>query len=430
MDQKEYLQTVAEQIRCKMARDVVAEELANHIEDQKEAFLMEGMEEAEASIKAVEEMGDPVETGVTLDLIHRPKMEWKMIAFVIGLSVLGLCLQYVIGTSVESEVYRYNFYKQVRNVIVGVGIMLVFCFLDYSRIGLYGKVGAACLFLLSVSSNFYGVTVNGQSGYMKLIINFTIHQLIYLYIPFFGGILYSYKGQGKKAFYKSIAWMIAPVLAILPVSGSLVAVSLLVIMMIQLTVVVEKGWLQIRKKAWRVAMGAVVAIPIAYVFYFLVAGETEEYSELVQITRELIRGSTWIGQGNGVTIDALPFIESDFLIIYVVSTYGVFAAALLVGTLGFFVFWIVKISINQKNQLGMVMGIGCSLVFAVQMIAYLLVNVSLLPATAMYLPLFTYGRTGTFVSFALIGILLSIYRYQNVLPASPCKMEVTMKVEL
>ena len=103
MDKKEYLQTVAEHIRCVKARDAVKMELEHHIEDQKEAFMMDGMKEEEASRKAVEEMGDPVETGITLDLIHRPKMQWKMIVAAIGLSVLGLLLQYVLMTRLGQE---------------------------------------------------------------------------------------------------------------------------------------------------------------------------------------------------------------------------------------------------------------------------------------------------------------------------------------
>ena len=61
-------------------------------------------------------------------------------------------------------------------------------------------------------------------------------------------------------------------------------------------------------------------------------------------------------------------------------------------------------------------GVGCSLVFAVQIVIYVMVNLTIFPTTAVFLPLFTYGGTGTIVSYALIGILLSIYRYQNVLP--------------
>ena len=48
MKKEEYLEILTEQIRCKMARGAVAEEMRWHIEDQTEAFLSEGMERKEA----------------------------------------------------------------------------------------------------------------------------------------------------------------------------------------------------------------------------------------------------------------------------------------------------------------------------------------------------------------------------------------------
>lgn len=61
MRAEEYLTILTEQIRCRMARGAVREEFLCHIEDQKAAFLSEGMEQAEAEEAAVREMGDPVE---------------------------------------------------------------------------------------------------------------------------------------------------------------------------------------------------------------------------------------------------------------------------------------------------------------------------------------------------------------------------------
>ena len=139
--------------------------------------------------------------------------------------------------------------------------------------------------------------------------------------------------------------------------------------------------------------------------------------------------STWIGQRVGANTNAVPFMNSDFVMTYVAMYYGRFVAVLLIGVLAAFVVWLVKMSIGQKNQLGMVMGIGCSLVFAIQTALYVLVNASLLPASAAILPMFSYGGTGIVVCFGLLGILLSIYRYQNVLPVSPCKKRVLIKVQ-
>ena len=48
MDRQEYLNSLSEQIRCKRAIPYVTKELEDHIEDQKEYFIAQGIEETEA----------------------------------------------------------------------------------------------------------------------------------------------------------------------------------------------------------------------------------------------------------------------------------------------------------------------------------------------------------------------------------------------
>lgn len=92
MDRRRYIQTVTDQIRCKRALPLVTKELEDHIEDQKCDYMTEGMEPSEAEKAAVLEMGDPVEVGIEMDRIHRPKMAWKMIGLIAVLNLAGILL--------------------------------------------------------------------------------------------------------------------------------------------------------------------------------------------------------------------------------------------------------------------------------------------------------------------------------------------------
>ena len=58
MDRNEYLEIVMEQIRCKRAVPYLKGELEDHIQDQKDAFIADGMIPEEAEMMAVREMGD------------------------------------------------------------------------------------------------------------------------------------------------------------------------------------------------------------------------------------------------------------------------------------------------------------------------------------------------------------------------------------
>ena len=47
----------------------------------------------EAEKNAVTDMGDPVEVGISLDRIHKPKVAWKLLVIVGILSLFGILLQ-------------------------------------------------------------------------------------------------------------------------------------------------------------------------------------------------------------------------------------------------------------------------------------------------------------------------------------------------
>jgi len=73
---KEFIEEVCIQVESKKAHGFLANELIAHIEDQKLAYMNEGMDENSAEERAVFQMGDPAAVGENLNLVHRPKLEW------------------------------------------------------------------------------------------------------------------------------------------------------------------------------------------------------------------------------------------------------------------------------------------------------------------------------------------------------------------
>ena len=132
LDRQEYLKSLTEQIRIKRARTMVAEEVEAHIEDQKQDFMAHGLGEEEAESMAVVEMGDPVEAGVKLDRVHRPKMEWTVLMAILVISIMGLILQAVVTSSFPTmnmstlEAFKDNFlYGGIWSaMLIGIAVML------------------------------------------------------------------------------------------------------------------------------------------------------------------------------------------------------------------------------------------------------------------------------------------------------------------
>lgn len=101
MDRRNYMELLSGQIRYKKALPLITRELEAHIEEQKTDFMAQGMTEREAEEMAVREMGDPVEVGVMMDRVHRPKMNWRLIIGIGLISLFGVGLLYALDTGIS-----------------------------------------------------------------------------------------------------------------------------------------------------------------------------------------------------------------------------------------------------------------------------------------------------------------------------------------
>ena len=135
---EEYLNILLEQIHCRQAREMVGEEIRNHIMDQAQANEQAGMEKKEALEEAVRDMGDPVEAGTALNRIHRPRTDWRMLVLIGVISILSVVVHMGIGSREESMGAVYGM-RHGMWVLIGYMAMLAVYRMDYSYIGKYAK---------------------------------------------------------------------------------------------------------------------------------------------------------------------------------------------------------------------------------------------------------------------------------------------------
>lgn len=435
MTKEEYLDIVESQIRCKMARGAVSKEIKAHIEDQAEAFRMEGMEPEDAEAAAVRGMGDPVEAGEALDRIHRPRMAWEMIALIAGLSIVGFLLQCFLKGGLEGEaISAAYFVKQLLLLLAGLGVMIGICFLDYSRIGYYAKEITVILFLLLVLGiHFFSPPVNGSLSWIYIGgISINTKLFAMLLVPLYGAILYSYRGQGYGAVLKGVFWML-PGLYIARICPSILSALILFLSFLSiLGVAVYRNWFRVSRKRVLFSMGAVMVLfPLMGYGLIMRFGAVYQRDRVeailnpetaasyqVQVIRELLDGSKLLGGFKGIRqMEVLG--TSDFIMTYIISYYGILAAVLLMGLIAFLIIRFCRISLRQRNQLGMIMGTASCAVLIFQLLFYVVSNLGsnwTLLFAGGYCPFLAFGGSGMMVTCILLGLLLSIYRYQNVLP--------------
>lgn len=433
MKREEYLQKTIDQIRCEKAKEGVKRELQDHIDDQKEAFLREGMTETEAEEAAVLEMGDPVEAGIELDRVHRPKMAWNCILLIGLLYLAGMVLQYFLGIQAQDSNFGpgsspLEILGYAGKLLIGFAVMLAVCYVDYSRIAKWIRqiwvLYSAVLFL---GTAVFGAPVNGVNfwgfgmGNTKL--------LVFLFLPLYGGLLFWYRGRRWGGVLAALLWGILPVLVCLRIPGVTTAALLVFLMLLMLLLAVSRGWYRIPKgKALGVIWGAAFALAagllvcirvlgrsyqIERIRVFLAPWSTEAGEDLKMLRQaveesHLLGGSAWIGKvpdfGDGYS----------YMMTHVAVSYGILAALLLAGLILALFIYFLRVSLRQKNQLGMIMGTGCVLVLLAQTLFYLMINGGWALYGSVYCPFLTYGGTGMLVTNILLGILLGIYRYENI----------------
>lgn len=426
---EEYIGILTEQIRCVKAREGVAEEIRNHIEDQAEAYEEAGMPHEEAVGEAVRQMGDPVEAGVELDRVHRPKMDWRLVLITVLLDVGGLLTLAAIqwagaGADGTQAVYVWS-WNQFLYMGAGLLIMVGVCMLDYSFIGRYSWWLYGLFFGGQILQFVLGDSVNGM--YRDMIIP------MYLFVPVYAGVLYRLRGQGLGGVVKGILLML-PALCVswrlIPSVSTAVCIYVICTGML-LTAILCRWFVGSRKQLAAALAGVGILFPamIAGVVFFAFMADyqrmrfrawlsPEEFRSgagyIYHMMRQALESSRWFGSAYGQGAEVM-FPVDEYSLLGLVFYFGIFAGLAAAAAFAYFLCHVFSVSLRQRNQLGMMVGMGCSLVLAVNILLGAAVCFGLVPATTVIIPFFTQGIRAAVVYHVLIGLLLSVCRYRNVL---------------
>lgn len=427
LNRREYLAVLSDQIRYKRAVPFVVEEIEGHIEEQKSDFIAGGMTDQEAEEAAVMEMGDPVETGVEMDRIHRPRMNWKLAAGIAVVSLLGFFLLLFLDASGTGggERFLLSPLKQLCYIAAGLFLMFAVCYVDYTQIARRAKAFTLIMTVLLLAGTvFGGVMVNGSLSYISVGVGFVnIPMFALLQVPLYGAVLYTYRGQGYRGLVKGILWTI-PAYVSICVAGSMNLLRFILIYAIVLTAAVYRDYFQVSKLRaiagiWVLALGSgalVVAnvLEEQAVFATPATGSIETSYQSYMIGK-LLSGCQLIGKGQALTepLSEIPG-KMDYALAYTAAYAGILPAVLVTAVVILVIIKALLSVTGQKNKQGALMGIGCVAVTLVQIGEYVLVNAGFSIPGNVYCPFITYGGAGAVVTYALLGLMLSICRNQNI----------------
>ena len=233
-------------------------------------------------------------------------------------------------------------------LLLGLVLMIGICYMDYTRIAVYAKPSLiAYQVLLFIGLQVAGLKLNGSTRYIRMPfgIGLNLIDLLWLTIPLFAAVLYSYRGQGYRGILKAILWMVIPTYFLIIRSQSLIGAMILeVVYCVVLAVAVHKGWFQVCKKAVLTGIGAVVVLipvlPAGGLWCFGKAYQKERIAAIlsigdhaadfpsVNVIREMLSGSSAF-HGNPQFKELLTSVDgSVHLLASAVAAYGILAGVL------------------------------------------------------------------------------------------------------
>ena len=421
---EEYIKKLLEQVRFEKAHKAIGDEIRSHIEDQIEANVLDGMDEETAEKRAVEDMGDPVDTGIELDKVHRPKMAWGVVIVALLVGVMGTLIHVFMAQDPDLEylVYMEDLSSFISFTVRGMVLMLLLYLVDYTTVAKYSKVAALCLIVICM----LGIIWNPP---------------MMLLIPLYAGIIYKYKGQKYEGLIKSVLWIIIPSFIVVYRSYWNYVVFLIFVfsMLVQLTFAIKKGWLKVSKIPVLITLWTAFSVFCGFVVkkeYELASGtvlkwigedgnlyERQIINTNVDIVRAYMKevklfGNTLLSSFGGKSFSPARFSVSDpntsMILTYILSTGGLIVGIVVIAAIvGLIVFGLVTV-LKTKNQLGMVMGLGCMMWLFSNTVANIFVGTGMIEEQggAVFLPFIS--NSNLIESYALLGILLSIYKFKSV----------------
>lgn len=407
-----WVNSATAQMRWKRARPVAAKELADHLSDQYEAFLDEGMNEDAAAQTTAREMGDAVETGTRLDRAWRPRPDWVMLGIVLVVAAMGLVLQYLLRPHNDLEWYMF-FGKYA----AGAVCLLIAYFADYTILG------RRCWLL-------YGLWVAGglllTQGPISMGKNYHLSCWVWFFPVLFAGILFRQRGKGTRGIGVCLLsllgmWFFA---ALAPSMAALTVLTVVSCGMLFMAV-----WRGVfgRRTGGRLALAATPVLAMALYCLFLYGTDSyiREKLAVVLFPQRDVLGNGWQGSVIQYVMFGIRYPNcekggfeafvryegtTDLLFVSAKYCWGWAAVLLILAAAVLLLVWGFRIARRQTGLLARSVCMGVMATFSLQTFLYVLQNCGIILIASYGLPLLSYGGTYLCQTMLLLGLLLSAQR--------------------
>lgn len=370
-----FIKNVLSQVRFVEVHTEIRKELESHISEMRESYADVIQNEGRLEEQIQKRMGDPSEIGKQLDLLHRPKIDWTLVAPISVLISVGLFAMKQFGLASSQSLWT----------AIGLIFAVALTFLKPIRFLRFSPAGFAVLLLLTVAS-FYSSTYSEGQPYLSIgSLNIKIIDL--------SAALFSVFVPGVLRLTKTIKWasfFVYPALAL------------------PLLVYAKTG------SAFPFAVYGIAMISMVNVFStnFLPALSVLFIGSLSLLVRPKV-GDQFVPASN---IDSVRQLEThtDFVLnsIYQISP---LISVLVVGCAILLFLRVFSVAQVVRNQEGKTLAIGVGVFLAIATLWNCLASMGYLPlpVAGINLPFVSYGGSLMIAQLSMIGLVLGIYRRKN-----------------
>ncbi|EAD3232879.1 FtsW/RodA/SpoVE family cell cycle protein [Listeria monocytogenes] len=403
---EEYLGKVIAKVKSKQAHSMIKKELSSHLEELSDSFQRRGLSIEDADKKAMQEMGDPSAVGKNMNQLHKPRMDWLLIALFILLAGIGFL-------PLMSDVVSPNSFfikKQIVWLALAILALIGFLFFDYRKLKNLWMYFYAAALILFFTPFLVGISLTGGGRWVSLggIMIDSPAISLFLFFLAWAGIftkVTDFKGWKKLVMLLILFW--APVI-------SYTMINRLVFSIIYFLCVLVMSIFYYRRNqfAIKVALGNLL-VGIIFISTMILKFSSSYLSDNLISVKAILSQAGWFGKGlhNNLTI---PEAHTDFVFPFLVYSFGwVFGIFLCLLLLVF----ILRISLNAfktKDLFGRLLTIGGAVLFTVPAFWNILMGLGIVPIMVVPLPFISYGGSMLLVYAALLGLILNVYRRKDI----------------
>ncbi len=352
--------------------------------------------------------------------------DWLLFVLILALSGLGLVMLLSASSIMAEQRFGdgyYYFRPQVRNMVVGLGLMLIVSRVPYQ---FWQKMAypilLGCLgFLLMVLLPGIGYEAGGANRWIRFPgFSFQPSEAAKLAIVIYMAYSLSRKGERSGSFIYGLV----PHLMILGLTVGLILLepdlgTAVCVVVIALTMMFVAG-----TKIWHMALLGLAAAPLLYyqivnyafrlkrIAAFLNPWEDPRDSgyHIIHSFYAFASGGVW-GQGPGAGQQKLFFLpepHTDFIFSVTAEELGLVGVAIIAFLFLILIIRGLTIARAARDYFGIYLALGSVMVVGMPAFFNMCVVTALLPTKGLPLPFFSYGGTNLLVCYVAMGLLLNV----------------------